>query len=125
MKALIVDDSALARRTIIQALKQVGFEEFEEAADGTEAVDKASNTEFRVIMMDWNMPQMDGIEAVRLIREQKNKTPIIMVTGLGDEHHVKEAIKMGVNNFIVKPFRPEKAATIIQDTLNLCAEKVV
>lgn len=125
MKALIVDDSALARRTIMQALKQVGFDEFEEAADGTEAVDMVSKAAYQVIMMDWNMPQMDGIEAVRLIREQDAKTPIIMCTGLGDEHHVKEAIKMGVNNFIVKPFRPEKAAGIIQDTLNLCSEKVM
>ncbi len=117
MKVLVVDDSAMARRMIINVLKRAGMENVQQANDGQEALSYISTNEYQLILMDWNMPNMTGIEAVEKIREKDQTTPIIMVTGLGDEHHVKEAIKKGVNNFIIKPFLPDKAISIIKDTL--------
>lgn len=119
MKVLVVDDSALARKTLRNALKALGIEQIIEAKDGLEALQEALTNPYDLILMDWNMPRMDGIEAVDKIREMKLSVPIIMVTGLGDEYHVREAIAKGVNNFLLKPFKMEKAMTVIQDTLGI------
>lgn len=118
MKALVVDDSLLGRKTIMQALRIFGAEEIDEAKDGKEAVEMVSSGQYQIIMMDWNMPVMDGIHAVVKIRETNKDIPIIMVTGLGDESHIREAILMGADNFIVKPFKPDKAASVIRETIS-------
>ena len=117
MKALVVDDSLLGRKTIIQALRIVGNIEIDEAKDGQEAVDMVSSGHYEIIMMDWNMPVMDGIHAIQKIRETNKEIPIIMVTGLGDESHVREALQMGANNFIIKPFKPDSAASLIREMM--------
>ena len=105
MRVLVVDDSNVMRRVISGALRQAGMDEIDEAADGLEAVNAVNEHDYGLIMMDWNMPNMDGLEAVIAIREKGNETPIIMVTTENDKRQVLEAIRAGVSAFVTKPSR--------------------
>ncbi len=105
MRVLVVDDSNVMRRVISGALRQAGMDEIDEAADGLEAVNAVNEHDYGLIMMDWNMPHMDGLEAVIAIREKGNETPIIMVTTENDKRQVLEAIRAGVSAFVTKPSR--------------------
>lgn len=117
MKALVVDDSAVMRKVLIGALTRAGIEEVAQAADGQEAVAAVDASEFDLILMDWNMPNMLGIEAVKAIRAKGKTVPIIMVTTEAEKSRVIEALKAGANNYIIKPFEPATMVTKIQDVL--------
>jgi two-component system chemotaxis response regulator CheY len=117
MKALVVDDSAVMRKILIGALKQAGITEVGEAADGQLAVAAAGAGDYGLILMDWNMPNMLGIDAVKAIRAAGQKMPIIMVTTEAEKLRVIEALRAGANNYIVKPFKPETVAVKVQETL--------
>lgn len=107
MKILVVDDSSTMRRIIKNTLNKLGYEAFEEAGDGVEALKKLEG--IGLVITDWNMPNMDGLTLVKAIRsEEKYKSvPIIMVTTEAAKEEVVEAIKAGVNNYVVKPFTPD------------------
>jgi two-component system chemotaxis response regulator CheY len=117
MKALVVDDSLTIRRIVVKALGMVGINETVEAADGTEAVAAAAAGPFDLILLDWNMPKMTGIDALRTIREGGNKTPVIMVTTEAEKSRVLEAIKTGANDYLIKPFSPEQLAAKVKNAL--------
>lgn len=109
MKVLVVDDSSMIRRLIKNALTQAGFSQISEATNGQEAVDQTRETsDFGLILMDWNMPKVTGLEAVKAIRSSGNQTPIIMVTTEAEKSRVVEAIKAGINDYLVKPFTPDQ-----------------
>jgi len=108
MRVLIVDDSQIMRKIITGALKKLNIKDIIEASNGQEAVDMVSkDSEINLVLMDWNMPTMTGIEAVREIRANGKKTPIVMVTTEGEKEKVIEAIKTGANDYLVKPFNPK------------------
>lgn len=117
MRALVVDDSNVMRRVISGALRQAGVEEVDEAIDGLEAVDAVKQREYGIIMMDWNMPNMDGLEAVVAIRDGGVTTPIIMVTTENDRGRVLDAVRAGVSGFITKPFTPATIISKIKSTV--------
>lgn len=110
MKALVVDDSIVMRKLLVGALSRAGIEGADQAGDGREAVSAVADQEYDIVLMDWNMPNMLGIDAVKEIRAQGNTVPIIMVTTEAEKSRVVEALKAGANNYIIKPFEP---ATII------------
>ena len=111
MRILIVDDSSTMRRIIGNVVMQLGVtkDNFEEAEDGVEAWKLLETSQFDVILTDWNMPNMNGLELVKKIRGggAHQKTPIIMITTEGGKGEVITALKAGVNNYIVKPFSAE------------------
>ena len=107
MKVLIVDDSNTMRQIIRRSLGKIGVEDIVEANNGKKAVDAASAESPELIFMDWNMPEMSGIDAVRAIRESGNKVPIVMVTTEAEKRRVLEAIQAGINDYLVKPFTPD------------------
>ena len=119
MKILLVDDSKTMRNIQKKTLEGLGGTEFGEAGDGVEAltVIGANSAPFDLMLVDWNMPNMDGITLVKKVRETNKATPIIMVTTEAEKTRVIEAIKAGVNNYVVKPFTPEVLGTRIQETL--------
>jgi two-component system, chemotaxis family, chemotaxis protein CheY len=121
MKALVVDDSLTIRRIVIKALGIVGINEAAEAGDGAEAVKAAAAGQFDLILMDWNMPNMTGIEALRAIRQSGNKTPVVMVTTEAEKSRVIEAIKTGANDYLIKPFSPEQLAAKVKNILGAAA----
>lgn len=119
MKALVVDDSLTIRRIVVKALAMVGVNDATEAGDGAECVKAATETRFDLILLDWNMPKMTGIEALRTLREAGNKTPVIMVTTEAEKSRVIEAIKTGANDYLIKPFSPEQLAKKVQPLLGI------
>jgi two-component system, chemotaxis family, chemotaxis protein CheY len=121
MKALVVDDSMTIRKIVIKALGLVGITEAAEAGDGLEAVKSLETGQFDLILMDWNMPKMTGIDALRTIRQSGNKTPVIMVTTEAEKSRVIEAIKTGANDYLIKPFSPDQLAAKVKNILGAAA----
>ena len=111
MRILVVDDAQTMRRIVVNLLRQLGFTNMTEADDGTTAWDKLMSEHVDLIISDWNMPKMTGIDLLKKVREsEKYKlTPFIMVTAEGKRENVIAAVQAGVSNYIVKPFN---AATL-------------
>lgn len=109
LKIIAVDDSPTMRRIIINTLKRAGFTDVAEAKDGKDALAKMKVDDFNFVITDWNMPEMDGLTFVTTLRsdEKYKDLPILMVTTRSVKDDILEAMKAGVNNYIVKPFTPE------------------
>ena len=106
MKILAVDDSATMRRIIRNQLKQAGYEEVDEAGNGREALTMLALARYDLLITDWNMPEMNGLDLVKEVRRiDASKTmPILMVTTVAGKEDIVTALKAGVNNYMVKPF---------------------
>jgi two-component system chemotaxis response regulator CheY len=102
-------------------LTQLGYSQIEEACDGLDALAKATASQPDLILLDWNMPNMDGLQFVEKYRAQSGKAPIMMVTTEAEKTRVITAIKAGVNNYVIKPFTPEVLAERIRETLDKAA----
>lgn len=118
MRILIIDDSKTMRNIIKTSIASFGPTAIEEAGDGQEALNKAVAFRPDIILCDWNMPVMDGITFVRHFRARDPKTLIIMVTTEAEKSRVLEAIKAGVNNYVVKPFTPDALQRVLRATLD-------
>ena len=114
---LIADDSVLMRHVLVKTLNEAGVQNVVQALDGAMAVEKVAEENPDLVLMDWIMPNMTGIEAVRKIRASGNNVPIIMCTTEGERNRVIDAIKAGANNFVVKPFEPKTIMAKIKETL--------
>ena len=117
MKILLVDDSRTIRNIQKNVLTQLGYTDMIEANDGVEAMQLLSQNQVDLVLVDWNMPNMDGITLVRKIRETNKQLPLVMVTTEAEKSRVLEAIKAGVNNYVVKPFTAETLGEKITATL--------
>ena len=117
MKILLVDDSRTIRNIQKNVLKQIGHENVAEASDGVEALSAIGNERPDLVLVDWNMPNMDGITLVRKIRQSDKVLPMIMVTTEAEKSRVVEALQAGVNNYVVKPFTVETLAEKINQTM--------
>jgi len=108
MKCLVVDDSATMRRIVINALKTIGYGDVVEAGDGKEALAKCDGT-VEMVITDWNMPSMGGLELVKALRADPRtaKTPILMVTTRSVKEDILQAVEAGVSSYILKPFTPQ------------------
>ena len=113
MPVLVVDDYKTMVRIISNLLKQLGFQNVEEAAHGEEALAKMKSGRYGLVISDWNMEPMTGYELLVRVRQDEGlkRTPFIMVTAESKTENVIAAKKAGVNNYIVKPFN---AATLKQ-----------
>ncbi len=117
MKILLVDDSRTIRNIQKNVLKQLGYTDVDEAEDGVKALERFKEQVPDLMLVDWNMPNMDGITLVKKIREINKTVPIIMCTTEAEKSRVLEAIKAGVNNYAVKPFTTESLGEKISQTL--------
>jgi two-component system chemotaxis response regulator CheY len=106
MRVLAVDDSATMRRIIKNQLKQSGVEDVDEAANGREALLLLDRKQYDLLITDWNMPEMCGLDLVMEVRlkEPLKKLPILMITTVSAKEDIVNALKAGVNNYVVKPF---------------------
>ena len=109
MKVLVVDDSPTMRRIVVQMIKRLGYGDISEANDGKEALDLLQRGEFELLLTDWNMPIMSGLELVQAVRadEQLSSLPILMVTTRNMKQDIVAAMRAGVNNYVTKPFDPK------------------
>jgi two-component system chemotaxis response regulator CheY len=112
MRVLVVDDSRIMRNIVKNSLINLGFdsEKFQEATNGSEAWSILQEEPFDLLLLDWNMPMLNGLELVKRIRRSPSlsELPIIMVTSEKAKYNVIEAVKSGVDDYIVKPLK-EKA----------------
>ncbi len=106
LKVLIVDDLSSVRKVLKKILAELGTTEIAEAVDGEEALKKLEAAPCDLIISDWEMPKINGVELVQKLRseEKTNKLPFIMITAHGTKESVIKAVQAGVTNFIVKPF---------------------
>ena len=116
MPILVVDDYKTMIRIIRNLLKQLGFEDVDEAADGKEALGKLREKKYGLVISDWNMEPMTGYELLREVRGDPGlaRTPFIMVTAESKTENVVAAKKAGVNNYIVKPFNAQTLKSKIE-----------
>src|SRR5712675_1653191 len=119
MKCLLIDDSKTMRNIQKKVLSSLPNLEFAEAGDGLEAlaVVAATPAGFDFMIVDWNMPNMDGITFIRKLRETDKKTLLIMATTEAEKSRILDAIRAGVNNYVVKPFTPESLMEKVSQTL--------
>jgi two-component system chemotaxis response regulator CheY len=118
MKTLVVDDFATMRKIVKNVLKQINITNVTEAENGQQAFDILTRDpeDYELIVSDWIMPVMTGIEFLRACKadEKVKKIPFVMVTAEAQKDSVVEAIKGGVDNYIVKPFTPDKLREAIE-----------
>ncbi len=107
MKVLVADDSGIMRKIIIRSLNSVGVTDIAEAADGQEAIAVFKANAIDLILTDWNMPNMSGLELVEAIRATGSNVPIILVTTEAQKTQVIAAIQAGVNDYLTKPFESD------------------
>jgi len=122
IKILVVDDFATMRKVIKNLLKQVGYENNVEAEDGVLALRVLKSQKIDLVISDWNMPNMTGLELLKAVRadEDLKTTPFLMVTAEALQDNVIAAVKAGVSNYIVKPFTAE----VLNEKITKIIEKI-
>jgi len=110
MTVLIVDDFATMRRILKNIFRKLGYSSIIEADDGTTALEALKKEKVDLIVSDWNMPKMSGLDLLKTIRasSQYKDTPFLMVTAEAQKKNVIDAVEAGVSNYIVKPFSQEQ-----------------
>ncbi len=119
-KVLIIDDSGVMRKIIQRNIVQAGLlvDQFLEAGDGKEGLEKVGqNNDLNLILCDWNMPNMTGIEFVKALRSSDKNTPIVMITTEGGESKTEEAKNSGANGYLTKPFTTDQLLRKLGDYL--------
>ncbi len=122
MKILIVDDFSTMRRIIKNLLRDLGFNNTSEADDGTTALPMLQNDSYDLLISDWNMPGMQGIDLLKAVRADPKMEglPVIMVTAESKRKQIIEAAQAGVNEYIVKPF----TAAILKEKMEKMFERI-
>jgi two-component system chemotaxis response regulator CheY len=116
-KILVVDDAAFMRVVLKDILAASGFQNIVEASDGTAAVTAYQQHRPDIVTMDINMPETDGIQALRAILQMNPAAKVVMVTSVDQKHVVQEAIKLGAKDYVVKPFDRGMVATVVNRVL--------
>ncbi|MFG6118264.1 MULTISPECIES: response regulator [Thalassobacillus] len=117
-KILIVDDAAFMRMMLKDILTQHGYVVAGEAQDGKEAIEKFEEIIPDLVTMDITMPEMDGISALKVIKQNHPNAKIIMCSAMGQQAMVIEAIQAGAKDFIVKPFQAERVVEAVQKAID-------
>ncbi|GHV28862.1 response regulator [Synergistales bacterium] len=117
-KVLIVDDAAFMRMMLKDILSKNGFEVVGEADNGKVAVQMYGEVKPDIVTMDITMPEMDGIAAVKAIKATDPKAKVVMVSAMGQQAMVIEAIRSGAADFIVKPFQPDRVLEALGKALS-------
>ena len=116
-KIMICDDAAFMRMMIKDILTKNGYEIAAEAENGAVAVERYPEAKPDLVLMDITMPDMDGIQALKKIREIDPSANVVMCSAMGQEAMVMDSIKSGAKDFIVKPFKPERILSTVKKIL--------
>lgn len=116
-KIMLVDDAAFMRMMIKDTLQKNGYTEIIEAGNGEQAVNTYVTEKPDLILMDITMPVMDGLEALRKLKEMDSSVKVVMCSAMGQETMVVDALKLGAKDFIVKPFKPDRIMKTVNSIL--------
>ncbi len=116
IQILIVDDSAGTRNLVLKILRNLGFENVDAAEDGIDALSQLEDEDYDLVISDWFMPNMSGVELVKEMRSKDDfkDIPVLLVTAEDDQDSIMEAIKVGANNYMVKPYNAKILSEKIQ-----------
>lgn len=116
LRVMVVDDMSTSRGLLVQALEAFGIKFVFFASDGTTALQLMERSPVHLVISDFNMPNMDGLQLLRAIRSNKRnkKTGFILITGLAEQKIIETGKKLGMNNFIRKPFQPNDLKNCIE-----------
>ncbi|MXP48660.1 chemotaxis protein CheY [Pantoea sp. Eser] len=122
MRFLVVDDFNTMRRIVRNLLKELGFNNVEEAEDGVDALSKLKAGGFDFVIFDWNMPNMDGLQLLQTIRADAamSSLPVLMVTAEAKKENIIAAAQAGASGYVVKPF----TAATLEEKLGKIFEKL-
>lgn len=125
-KVLVVDDMLTMRKIVSKIMRELGFTDIHEALDGEEAWEKVKVGNYGLIISDWNMPKCTGLDFLKKIRsdEKYAKTPFVLVTAEAEQHQVAEAIKSGVDQYVVKPFSKDSLKMKLESAHKKCAARM-
>lgn len=113
VKILVADDEAIMRNLLLKILEQEGYQ-VALASSCEEALQKLEDTKYELVLADVKMPVMGGFELLKDIKSRWPQTGVIMMTGYGDAHTVKEALMLGADEYITKPFKSHEISLIIE-----------
>lgn len=126
-RVLVVDDMMTMRKIVAKACKDIGFADITEAADGQKAWEaiQAADPIIGLVISDWNMPNCTGLDLLKRVRADGRfkKLPFILLTAESEGHQVAEAVKSGVDNYIVKPFTPDLLQKKLEETYKKTASR--
>lgn len=117
-RIMIVDDSLIMRMNLKRIFEKQGYQVVAEAANGQEAVEKYVGTNPDLVTMDITMPQLDGISALQRIHMMDKDACVVMISAMGQETKIIEAINKGARHYIIKPFKEDTVINIINTVLN-------
>nr|WP_308628455.1 response regulator [uncultured Eisenbergiella sp.] len=117
-KILVVDDAAFMRMMVKDALSKGGYTDVYEAEDGAKAVDEFERLLPDLVILDITMPNMDGLQALKKIKQSHPDATVVMCSAMGQESMVIDAIKSGAKDFIVKPFKPDRILKTVSSILD-------
>ena len=122
IKILVVDDFPTMRRIVRSLLKELGFNNVDEAEDGQEALSRLRSGSFEFVLSDWNMPNLDGLEMLKQMRADAalKDLPVLMITAEAKKENIIAAAQAGANGYIVKPF----TAVTLEEKLNKIFQKL-
>jgi two-component system, chemotaxis family, chemotaxis protein CheY len=122
IKILVVDDFPTMRRIVRNLLKELQFTNVDEAEDGVAGLEKLKGGSYGLVVSDWNMPNMDGLEMLKAIRSDPtlSKTPVLMVTAEAKKENIIAAAQAGANGYVVKPF----TAVTLEEKITRIFEKI-
>jgi two-component system chemotaxis response regulator CheY len=113
LTAVVVDDVAVMRKMLRKILESQNFHVLGEATNGKEAIELCKKTNPNLVTLDITMPELDGLSALKIIKQNSPNVKVVMVSAFGERQNVLEAIKFGAANFIVKPFNAEKVIRVV------------
>ena len=117
MRVLLIDDSKTLRGIQKEILSKLDVDTFEEASNGRDALDKVDAFQPELLLVDWDMPNMDGLSFIKAYRARGGTAPVIMVANESEKQQVIEALRTGANNYLIKPLTPDTVAQRIRETL--------
>ena len=122
-KILVIDDMLTMRKIVMKTLKEMGYTDIEEAANGQEGWEKLQSGSFGLVVSDWNMPVCTGLDLLKRVRAdgKLGKLPFILVTAEAEQQQVAAAIKSGVDQYVVKPFSKESLMGKLELAYKKCA----
>lgn len=122
LRFLVVDDFSTMRRIVRNLLKDLGFNNVDEAEDGQDALNKLRESKFDFVVSDWNMPNMDGLQLLSEIRKDPalSQMPVLMVTAEAKKENIIAAAQAGASGYVVKPF----TAATLEEKLGKIFEKL-